>query len=441
MITTTISEPAVGTISERQQSLAREPVPVTKPILVATDASQTADAAFTMARLLAHRSGAGVEVLTVLEPSMPLPPAVSLETPLFDPDVPRMEELRQRARHQLGAMVGDATGWLVDARYGDVAPTIHERTRKMGADLVIMGVSRHGLIDRLLAGETTAEVAQLTEVPVLATAADCDRLPRTVVIAVSPDSPAVPDSTLLGTLLSEVEMVHFVTVVQRSEALPPLPPLTDPLYVTDVSDACERVRGSLGVPRNAYRDPVAVAGDPATQILAFAGEVKADLIVVWQRRRWFLRRWIGRGLATRILRGTIASVLILPQPRKRRLPRSGDKAAAASRTETVADPMLWAERLAALSRRNAGRRVAVEIDDVALGAQTEARDFPFLGMDYDRHDGRIVIMLGDPAGGTAHLTHSVGAPLSVDVLEDAAGDTLAIRVENEPGQALVTFVA
>ena len=440
MPTARTATPAAGALDTAADFASAPATPVTKPILVATDASATADSAFVMARLLAHRSGAPVEVVTVLEPSMVDVPLPSSQGAPLDTDIPRIEALREQTRHQLGVLVGEASGWLVDTCYGPVAPTIRARASESDADLVIMGVSRHGLVARLFGEETTAQVAQRTAIPLLAASAEVDRLPRRVVVAVSPESPAVPESAAVRTLLGDVEAVHFVTVWPHIADLPPMIPLSDPIYVDGVRDACERVKSSVGLSANVYREPVAIAGTPAKAILDYASEVKADLIVVWQARRWFLGHWTGGGLATRLLRSTTRSVLVLPQPRKRRLHRTDDQGTApAGKTETITNRDLWTSRLAELSRRNAGRDVTLEIDDAGLGAQTQATNFPFLGIDYDRGDDRIAIMLGNPAGGTAHLTHSIVAPLSLDILEGVDGTTLALRIENEPGQALLVF--
>ena len=409
-----------------------------RPIVVATDASPSADSAFAMAKLLAHRCGAEVEVLTVLEPAVihvrtPYP----FVTPLDG--AKRMEELRARARHQLEALISDNTGWVVDARYGEPAPTIRRMARERNAELVIMGVGRHGVMDRLYGEETTGHVAEIITTPLLATAVGSDRLPRTVVVAIATESTAVPMSPVLRTLLSEIETVHFVNARPDATEFPLVPPLWDPLYFDEVVSACELVKSSLDLPAAVYREPVAVSGHPAKAILAFADEVKADLIIVGQRRG-LLRRWIGGGLAGRLLRGTTHSMLIVPRPQRARGRMSGRTGTAAGHTTVITDRHLWAARLAAISSRNAGRQVTLEVDDSALGAGAEATDFPFLGMDYDHTDDSIAIMIGNPAGGTSHLTHTVAAPESVDILEGVDGTTVAVRVENAHGGAAVSFL-
>jgi hypothetical protein len=82
----------------------------------------------------------------------------------------------------------------------------------------------------------------------------------------------------------------------------------------------------------------------------------------------------------------------------------------------------------------------MEIDDLELGAQAQAVEFPFVGIDYDHRDDRVEILLGERAGRSAHLTRSVAAPTAIDILEGKAGNALALRVVNGGGATLLTFL-
>ena len=409
-----------------------------QPLLVATDGSESADAALVTARLLAHRCGAPVEVVAVTEPVvLHLPTAFPL-TPTPDIDVLRMEDVRDRARARLRAMVGEDTGWEVETRYGEAAPTIQRVARERKAGLILTGLSRHGVMDRIYGEETNAGIIQLTTAPLLAVARGTDRLPRSVVVAIDVHSAPLQESVVIRTLLSEVATVRFVSVapavMEMGRVLPSGP--WEPSYTADVQAAYQRMRSSLNLPADATTDLVMLVGNAAQEILRVASDIKADLIVVGQRRRSVLWRWIDKGLATRLLRGSTASLLVVPRPRWEDM----QTRPAGSRTEMLADPKEWPARLADLSRRNKGRRVTLEVDDPEFGAQAQVTNFPFLGMDYDRGDDRIAIMLGDPTGGASHLTHSVASPVAVEILEGRDGRTAALRIEEAMGQTLLMFV-
>lgn len=139
---------------------------------------------------------------------------------------------------------------------------------------------------------------------------------------------------------------------------------------------------------------------------------------------------------------THTSVLVSPQPQAHRAAEFGLGAPTGSmRTVSVPDRGQWSNRLAEFSVCNNGRLVALEIDDTQLGAIAQVTRSPFLGADYDRTDDRVVISLGNPAAGTSPLTHSVGLPRTLDILEDGRGRARALRVGYESGQALLAFLA
>ena len=426
--------PAAAASSAKSAGLAET---TDRPILVATDGSESADAGFIAARLLAHRCGAPVEVLAVTEPAVLHLPTTFPMAPTPDIDVLRMEDIHERAQNRLHAMVGDDPGWRVETRYGEAAPTIQYVARERRAGLIVTGLSRHGMMDRIYGEETNAAMIQLTTAPLLAVAGGFDRLPRSIVVAIDPHTSPLDESVVVRTLLSEVTTARFVcvfpAVMEMGQLLPSGP--WEPSYAADVQAAYERARASMHLPEGAATELVTLVGNPAQDILRIAAEVKADLIIVGQRRRSILWRWIDKGLATRLLRGASCSLLVVPRPRWEEAQRTRS-----GRTQTIVDPSEFPARLAELSQRNTGRRVTLEIDDPEFGAQAQVTNYPFLGMDYDRSDDRLTIMLGDPAGDASHLSHTVSSPLAVEILDGRDGRTAALRIEQAMGQTLLMFV-
>lgn len=82
----------------------------------------------------------------------------------------------------------------------------------------------------------------------------------------------------------------------------------------------------------------------------------------------------------------------------------------------TAAPSEWARMLGEYTLRHAGRRMRLEFDDPALGAQWAEIDFPLRGIAYDRRDHRIEIMLGEIGSLEERLTHSIVAPSTLEVL-------------------------
>ena len=116
-----------------------------------------------------------------------------------------------------------------------------------------------------------------------------------------------------------------------------------------------------------------------------------------------------------------------------RLPASGVG------TGECAEPGAWAAILDALTRRSAGRRTRLDVDDPSIGAQAQEQGYAFLGASYDRHDRRVEIMLGDPERLHYHLTRSVPHVdvLALDCTPD--GRDRALRLEHDGGRTVLSF--
>ena len=444
MVTTTDTSTAPATATAARVARAARAATVTGPLLVATDGSSSAEPGFIAAHLLAERLHSEVDVVSVFESGpLFLPPPQILPMPT-DFDNAGIERLRARARQQVRNQVGDDAPWHVDVLPGQPASTIRDIARDRKASLVITGISRHGIVDRVFGEETAAHIAAITDTPILAVTSPFTRLPRTVIVAIDMDSPLIPDAPAIRELLSEATAVYFVNAKPRlvaSEAYDLS--AWDRLYADAVAEAYDRIKASLDLPAKATQQLVELTGSPASEILDFARFGKADLIIVGQRRQSLLRRRFGTGLPTRLLRSTTCPVLVLPRTRERTVPGwlSARAPAGDRQTVTMTDRRQWSSRLALLSRRNIGRSSTLEVDDVELGAQAQAIGYPFAGADYDHIDDRVEIMFGARGAGAAHLTHSVERPTSIDILEGPNGEMLALRVANDRGQALVSFTA
>lgn len=109
---------------------------------------------------------------------------------------------------------------------------------------------------------------------------------------------------------------------------------------------------------------------------------------------------------------------------------------------TWRDASEWGTALKEFTGRNAGRHVRLELDDPALGAQTQERDDTLLGVAYDPRDARVEIMLGDIEGGSRHHVRSIGGVVSVDLLTGSGGRDLVLRIAHGHGrvQTLLTML-
>jgi nucleotide-binding universal stress UspA family protein len=429
-MTTTLEHPS----ETAHASPARERRAKVPSIIVATDGSSTAESAFRAAHLIASATDAHVHVITVLELLpivVPVPEMILLTN---DADTSRSDAQRKLVREQL-AKVDPARRWSMEMRHGRPGEVIARVARDRNADLIIMGMNKHGLWDRFLGEETAMEIARLTEVPLFIAASDLKRLPRRVVLAMDLKPGGLrtmPDVVpLIGNKLS-LSCVH---VKPRNEFLGIDWADLDREYELAVQQRFREMEKELEM-RGVRSDLVVLNGEPARELIEFAGFSKAELVMVGINRRPGRSRAIGGRMAARLVRRCDCSLLIVPAT----LTAAAVGCRALDATETLYDAAQWAPALRKFTARNVGRRATVEVDDPRLGAFVEVNSYPLLGVDYDHRDGRVDIMLGDFQGGERHLTRSIPHPASVSI-RTVGGSDSALSVAHNAGQTLVTFVA
>jgi hypothetical protein len=209
-------------------------------------------------------------------------------------------------------------------------------------------------------------------------------------------------------------------------------------YDVALPESFDRITEGLDIQLGVRIERVTLRGNTSRAILEFAESVDADLLVAGSHGRSAISRLIVGSVATHLLRGTPCSILIVPRaaaehlgPEPRRLHVEGFM------PSEMAD---WSLRLKEFTRRNAARRVVLEVDDPQIGAQAEVTDYPFLGADFDHQSRRVEIMLGDPETEGRHLTHSMIGVTSLDILTDADNRDTLLRLAHGNGQTLLKFV-
>jgi nucleotide-binding universal stress UspA family protein len=148
------------------------PAPVRK-ILLATDLSPTSGPATDEAFEVAHRLGAHLLVVSVIDST-----TLRLPGGLYQARVDQVRERRQSAAQELvqrGRREGIRVTFLVWE--GDPGDSILEAARAEDADMVILGSHGRGPIGRLLLGSVSQHVVRHARVPVVVVPRDADAGP------------------------------------------------------------------------------------------------------------------------------------------------------------------------------------------------------------------------------------------------------------------------
>jgi nucleotide-binding universal stress UspA family protein len=399
-------------------------------VLVCTDGRSAATGAVRVGAALAARLGVAAHALAVVEPVPSYVPELVLPLPP-DVEADRLAVTLESVRDQLARVAGGSVAWEVHAERGAPPYAITAGAAARDASLIVLGLGRHSPFDRVFGTETALRVLRLTERPVLAVTEDALALPRRAVAAIDFTPASVRAALTALDLLgpdATLTLVHARPFV-RGEG----PMVTDweAAYMRRVEGLFARTVELLAERRADVRlESVTAVGDPADAVLDAAETRAAHLIAVGTHGAGFVERLILGSVSTAVLRRATCSVLACQQP------GAADAARIERRlvgTSDSGDPAGWAELLADFSARNGGRPSRLEVDDPAVGAQLQAHGFAFLGAAHDRHDRRVVVMLGDASDRTRHLSRSIPHVAGLSVLAGEDGRDAVLRVAHGRG--------
>jgi nucleotide-binding universal stress UspA family protein len=364
--------------------------------------------------------------MPVVDPTVQLPTAEIVSA--------RRAERRSNVEEQIRRVFGMDAHFDVELYDGDPATAVARIARESNATLVISGLGRHKIVDRVFGDETALRLIRMSPVPVLAVGAGFEHAPRRIVVGVDFSETSLRAARLAIELAGEGATLYLVHVAARDTALLAWD-AWGVSYKADAGAALAKLNEQLRPSSDMTVQRVMLQGDPATELLAFAASVSADLTATGSHGHGFFGRLLVGSVATKIIRTSTVGVLTVPHG-----------AAMTRLRTTVAPPTTtrlprdrWASLLQEFTVRNGVRPTSVEVDDIELGAQAQEHDYPLLGISYDPHDGCVQMMLGDLASYGRHLTRSIAEPDEIDVMTDEQGRDIALRIAHGAGQTLLTF--
>ncbi len=401
------------------------------PVIVATDGHDQSNSAMLLGRLLAPQSDA-LRIVTVLKrlpsvtPEMPLPLTADVEAS-------RRADQKRMVRHQAARVWGEEE-LDVELCEGDPATTIARLARTTNATMIVSGLGRHRVLDRMFGDETALRLIRVSSVPVFAVASGLTHAPKRVVVAVDFSETSLRAARLALDVASPNATIYLAHVGPRDSLLHEWNGW-GLSYKDDAGDALQKMREQLQVPSGMIVQRVMLQGEPATELLAFATSVNADMIATGSHGHGFVARMLVGSVTTRIIRCSTCSVLCVPHAAA--MTRAGITIAP-SVVQVLQRPE-WSAKLNEFTNRNIGRRGTLEVDDPDIGAQAQEHDYPLLGATYDPHDERVELMFGELGDVGRHLTRSIGDVDEIDTLTNDRGRDVALRISHGAGQTLLTF--
>lgn len=285
---------------------------VSGPLLVATDGSSAGEAAFRAAATIAAKASASIEVLIVVEPLPVLvpDPSVVMQPLVASPAV--LEAYREGILGQLREIAPPGLEWRVEVEYGRPSSEIADEARQRKAQLIVIGLVHHGVMDRILDGDTALEVVRHSHTPVLLASSSWKSLPTQAVFAVDFSDQSMKAAREGLRLLGDNATVVLAHVR-------PMPTVYDGMgmWEDEYEEAAKRelvkFADALNADPKVHVQKMLLRGHPAETLLDVAEKIGADLIVAGTHGAGFVQRLLVGSVATRLMRHSTRSLLIVPR--------------------------------------------------------------------------------------------------------------------------------
>jgi nucleotide-binding universal stress UspA family protein len=281
------------------------------PILVATDGTTAGEAAFRAAALIAAKSSSSVQVMVVVEPLPVLVPEPSLIVQPLVAAPELLDAVRGRVAAQMRELAPEGLDWHVEVEYGRPSAEIADKARGRGAQLIVIGLVHHGVVDRILDGDTALEVVRQSRAPVLLASPSWKALPRRAVFAVDFSAESMQAARAGLRLLGDGATVALAHVRPMATVFDGMG-MWEEEYEKAATKELGKFAEALKAPAGMRVEQMTLSGSPSAALLGLADRTEADLIVAGTRGAGLMQRLLLGSVATRLMHHSTRSLLIVP---------------------------------------------------------------------------------------------------------------------------------
>ena len=273
-------------------------------VLLATHGATTADGAVRIAALLADRKLTTLNVICVQEPIRVYDGGYeALYVPSLEEDEAVRASMRSAVTEQL-ARCGVRES--VQVRSGIPSTTIASAAQELGADLIVLGLGRHDLLERVLGNETALQLVQLANVPVLAVPQEMRLLPHRILAATDFSPTSIASVRTTAQWLTRGDVLHLAYVAGEWRGGFPI----------EQRVSAESFLGALArqiePPDGVVVELSVEEGDPAMRLLELAASQEADMVVMGSHGYGFWKRLTIGSVASKVIRLANFAVYVTP---------------------------------------------------------------------------------------------------------------------------------
>jgi nucleotide-binding universal stress UspA family protein len=294
------------------------PSPLTldgRTVVLGFDHSPESAAAARVARAIAERHHATVRVVSVMDTSpvpipFPLDMAIGMASEGAGAEIHR--EQAQGVRDRLAAVLSQPVDWPTIVALGLPADAIGRAAEHAGAALIVVGLPRHGLLDRAVHAETTLSIMHKVKLPVLGVTSGASGEPRRALVAMDFSRASVQAAVAAAQLMAPG---GWLTLAYVESSMAHLGDAEGVIHSLGESEAFERLERALAA--DVLRvDHVVLhhtkPGAIATFLLEYAESTDVDLLVAGSARHGRLDRILLGSVSTELVRAGQCSTLVIP---------------------------------------------------------------------------------------------------------------------------------
>jgi nucleotide-binding universal stress UspA family protein len=290
-------------------------LPLKFPLLVTIAGDDCTTSTVQFAEVLATECGATPTLLYVME----LMPVATLDGGigtavltqiLLDPAERARNEQALRATYHLNT--GAPATWPMTIELGNVASSIVMHAQRTHAELIIMGLHRHGTVDRVLGEDTMRMVIGLGGGPVLGLRPSLTSLPKSIVVATDFSRASVRAARLARRLLAPGGTMYltFVAATEHSES--ESAEGRKIIEINGVDMAFNQLRMLLDPAPDMRIVPVKREGNTIDELRSVCDAIKPDLVSVGSQRHSIAERLFMGSVAKAMANDGRWSVLVTP---------------------------------------------------------------------------------------------------------------------------------
>lgn len=285
-------------------------------VLLAFDDSAEAASAARVTDVIVTRLHATVRVVSIVDTTpvpIPFPLDVAIAMGEEGSGGTIHEEREGEMRGRLSTLLARPIGWPMAIEMGVPSDAIARQASRDKAALVVMGLRRHGRVDRAVHDETALSVMRKAAGPVLGVLAGTVDLPTSALVAMDFSRASIQAATAAATLMATGGRLTLVYVESMMENDPRATERV--VHLLGLEAAFERLERALASETLRVDHVVlhhAKAGTPSSIMLEFAEGRGVDLLVAGSARHGRLDRVLLGSVSAELVRDGRYSLLIVP---------------------------------------------------------------------------------------------------------------------------------